>query len=293
MQLVTSTSGFRGTFEQRVEAIKKCGYSCVDISFFSVKNVFEFMGADWQDKAKRLKEYAGGIGMEFVQSHTPYVPFGAEITQESIDLTRRSIEVAGILGVKNTVIHPACPASAPEKEREFFKNFFPVLEKYNINLLAENAPFNITQKEKPDRCYTGKQLLELIECINHPNVHACWDTGHANLAAGGQMECILALGQHLKAIHFNDNNGFMDLHLLPFGGTLNVDEVMCALKQINYGGYFTFECSVFKGADDYYKEKRGGDKPGAMLKLPDEFKEKEQKLVYEIGEAILSHYGLC
>lgn len=293
MKIVTSTGCFKGTQEQKLEAIKKSGYSCADISFFSSKNVLEFMTPDWQDKAKKLKEYAEKIGIEFVQSHTPYVPFGAEITQESIDLTRRSIEVAGMLGVKNTVIHPACPASEPEKELEFIKNFFTVLEKYDINLLLENAPnHNVrTGGEKPDRCYTGKQLLDLIECVNHPNVHACWDTGHANLVCRDQREEILTLGDHLKAIHFNDNNGFMDLHLLPFGGTMKVEEIMLALKEIGYNGYFTFECHIFTGADDYYREQRGG-KETSLVEIPTEFKIKEQKLMYEIGEFLLNYYGI-
>ena len=298
MKIVTSTGEFGGTFEQKLDAMRQCGYKCIDISFFSSRTVLEFMGDDWQDKAKKIKEYAGSLGMEIVQSHTPYVPFGVEISQESIELTSRSIEVAGMLGVKNTVIHPACPASCPEKELEFIKNFFPVLEKYNINLLLENAPNHNVRigGEKPDRHYTGEQLCDLIEYINHPKVHACWDTGHANLTGNEkapQREGILALGNHLKAIHFNDNNSFMDLHLVPFGGTLNVDEVMCALKEINYDGYFTFECGIFRGADAYYKEKRGGkDNPDAMIMLPDEFKIKEQKMIYEIGVAILNHYGI-
>ena len=293
MKIVTTTGNFRGTLEQKIEGIKKSGYDCIDVSFFSEKNAMRFMQPGWQDDVKRVKEFAEGMGMKFVQSHTPYVPFGAVITDESIELTARSIEVAGMLGVKNTVIHPACPASKPEEEKKFFENFFPILEKYDINLLAENAPYNITQKgEKPDRCYNGSQLLELIECVNHPNVHACWDTGHANLASDGQRKGIVTLGDHLRAIHFNDNNGFMDLHVLPFGGTVNIDEVMCALKEINYSGYFTFECHTFKGLDDYYRGKRGGDKPGAMLDMPPEIYIKEQKLLYEIGVAILTHYGI-
>ena len=300
MKIVTTTGDFDvvfETFEEKVEAMHKCGYKCIDISFFNKERVLEFMTPDWQDKVKKLGEFAGGLGMEFVQSHTPYVAFGAEITQESIDLTYRSIEVAGMLGVKNTVIHPACPTAHPEQEFEFIKNFLPVLEEYNINLLLENAPNHSVRAggEKPDRYYTGEQLLSLIEYINHPNVHACWDTGHANLVGEEkslQREGILALGSHLKAIHFNDNNGFMDLHLLPFGGTLNVDEVMCALKEIGYDGNFTFECSIFKAPDPYYREKRSGEKEGAMVFLPAEFKTKEQKMVYETGIAILNHYGI-
>lgn len=298
MKIVSTTENFDNifkTFEEKVKALYECGYKCIDISFFNKERVREFITPDWQDKVKKLGEFAGGLGMEFVQSHTPFVPFGAPITQEDIELTYRSIEVAGMLGVKNTVIHPACPTVHPEKELEFVRNFFPVLEKYDINLLEENSGNNIPPEEKPDRYYTGAQLINLIKYINHPNVHACWDTGHANLVGEEkslQREGILALGSHLKAIHFNDNNGFMDLHLLPFGGTLNVDEVMCALKDIGYDGNFTFECGIFKAPDVYYKEKRGGEKEGAMVFLPAEFKIKEQKMVYEIGIAILNHYGI-
>ena len=59
-------------------------------------------------------------------------------------------------------------------------------------------------------------------------LHACWDTGHAN-CEGSQYDDIITLGKELFAIHYNDNHGAKDEHLIPFLGTLNHDEIINAL----------------------------------------------------------------
>ena len=57
-----------------------------------------------------------------------------------------------------------------------------------------------------------------------------------------EFDDIVALGHHLRALHFNDNRGHGDEHIMPYLGTMSVDEVMCGLRDIDYRGDFTFEC---------------------------------------------------
>ena len=45
-----------------------------------------------------------------------------------------------------------------------------------------------------------------------------------------------------RAIHYNDNRGGGDEHIAPFLGTLNHDEVITALIDVGFKGYFTLEC---------------------------------------------------
>lgn len=89
--------------------------------------------------------------------------------------------------------------------------------------------------------YTGADMREFIDYAGHPLLGVCWDTGHANIE-GSQYREILALGDTLKAVHINDNRGERDEHILPFAGTASMDEVMQALADVHFDGYFTMEC---------------------------------------------------
>ena len=75
-------------------------------------------------------------------------------------------------------------------------------------------------------------------------MQACWDTGHANLN-GPQVQEILAVGKHLRAIHLNDNSGITDDHMLPGQGTMDVDGIMDALMEVGFQGPLTLECDGY------------------------------------------------
>ena len=125
-----------------------------------------------------------------------------------------------------------------ESNAAFIRRLLPAMEANGVTLCLENSAKSLFR----ERFYffDGTSLAEFCDYFNHPLVGACWDTGHANLE-GAQYEEILALGSHLKAIHFNDNYGAADDHVLPFMGTMNVDEVMRALMAVGFSGPFTLE----------------------------------------------------
>jgi hypothetical protein len=145
---------------------------------------------------------------------------------------------------------------------------------------------------------SGEDMREFVEYVNHPNFHACWDTGHAN-CEGSQYDDIMALGEELYAIHYHDNMG-ADTHEMPYCGTMDNDEVMRALVDVGYSGYFTFE------ADGEKRAQRRWNGPGDECPIfedlyPDrapilavgQFTRLEQEiLLYQIGEYLLSQYGL-
>lgn len=292
MKLATTTGDFNyycPDYESKIEALFKSGFKYIDISFFEIDTLDALRQDDWEDYFKRLRERAEALGLSFVQSHSPFIIFGTQLEPEHIELTRRSVVATGILGAENIVVHPM--AYSKEGNRAFYENFFPAMEKYGVNVLVENTGNTLTGDEKPDRLYTGRQMRDLIEYINHPLFHACWDTGHANLE-GHQRQDILDLGEHLRAIHFNDNKGLRDDHMIPFCGSLKIDEVMTALKDINYDGYFTFECSNMKGPSPKRVQRRATGNKNALTAVSLELKIMEEKLLYEVGKYILNHYGL-
>ncbi|MBR5219956.1 MAG: sugar phosphate isomerase/epimerase, partial [Clostridia bacterium] len=138
--------------------------------------------------------------------------------------------------------------------------------------------------------YTGQDMVDFIEYADHPLLGACWDTGHANIE-GHQYDDIVALGYHLRALHFNDNRGHGDEHIMPYLGTMSVDEVMCGLRDIGYRGDFTFECdsslrpaNCWQGNRRRWKDEIIAEPPAAMF-------DAMERALYLCGEQILTAYG--
>jgi sugar phosphate isomerase/epimerase len=135
-------------------------------------------------------------------------------------------------------------------------------------------------------------MREFIKYMGSPRIHGCWDTGHAN-CEGNQYDEIMAIGDELYAIHYNDNRGGMDEHVAPFMGTLNHDEVIHALIDVGYKGYFTLECdSSLRGYGCWLGRRRPYEEDKRLAE-PQLFMQRHiEKMMYETSEWMLSSYGL-
>lgn len=259
MKIANTTDEFNNFYSshlEKVKALAELGFKYIDMSFYTEdRQDSEIMSENWMDRILEIKEYGDLNGIEFVQSHLPGGNFldSSENCDIILEANKRSLIACGILGIKNAVLHAGFAKDIGKQEfyernRDYINLLLPILEKYNINLCIENScKANLG---KYFYFFNGKDLRDFLNYVNHPNVTACWDTGHANIE-GSQYDDIIALGDKLTALHINDNNGEKDEHMLPYMGTMNVDEVMTALQEINYSGYFTFESShsvfFFKG----------------------------------------------
>ena len=102
-----------------------------------------------------------------------------------------------------------------------------------------------------------------------------------------------ALGKELYALHIHDNRGMQDEHLIPYLGTINMDEVINALIEIGYEGYFTFEAASSLRPSRYWLGHRKTFEGDTRLLEPQFFMQtKLEKLMYDMGEYILKSYNL-
>ena len=133
----------------------------------------------------------------------------------------------------------------------------------------------------------AKYVRELIDLVDHPLFHCCWDVGHANLQEMSQDEELKILGKDVYALHIQDNFGNEDNHIAPYFGSLNLDSVMHGLEEIGYNGYFTFEssCMLFPP-----NRRRIYDKDNRLFKPSMEIIDKAESLLYDIGRYILKLY---
>jgi len=300
MKLATTTGDFERYFTKhidRVKSVHEAGFSNIDLSLYTVRENDELLLSDnWRDTAVEIKSYADDNGISFVQCHGPNVnPLRSEKDFfDSLTLTVRSLEVCALLGIPNIVMHPGWDKQASKEEfhernREFFARLFPVMEKTGVCILHENT----TKVNMP--WYfpkTGAEMVEFSKYVDHPLFHSCWDTGHAN-CEGFQYDQIMTLGDDLYALHVNDNRGERDDHIIPYMGTLNLDDLMHALIDVGYKGVFTFESGSALRPAKYWLGNRHAYADDARLAEPPlELQAELEKFMFKTGEYILNSYDV-
>ena len=282
---------------EKVRHLANAGFKYIDLSLYEInKDNSPFVVAGWKNYVNELKSLEEELGIKYVQAHLPnFNPLDENTFGDYCKLTIRAIEVCGLLGIENAVIHIGWKPDIT-KEQFFLMNLialrplFPIMEKYNVNVLVENSTrANFGQMYY---LYSGSDMKEFIEYVNHPLIHGCWDVGHANVE-GPQYEDIIALGDDLRAIHVHDNNGHADQHIGLFMGTLNMDEIINALIDVGYKGYFTFEAdSLISCGKTWLLNRRNFDKDTRLFNPTIEMYDAAEHLLYEIGKACLNAYGI-
>lgn len=295
MRLATTTRDFSAYTQNQAEAItwiSEGGFRCVDYSFgLDRDRKSGVFGDDFEGYIHALKAHAERLGVSFVQAHAPsgkpFLRGWEELTEQTI----LSVRACAALGIPNLVVHSAyAPGMSKEETIEKNKAFYlPILraaEQYRVCILTEN--FNKMTREDTFWIDNATDLLTLIEYVDHPMLHAVWDTGHANLQDIPQDESLRLLGNHVRALHVHDNLGDDDTHLPPYSGTLNMDSLMKGLADIGYSGYFTFEVGSFFHPSQKRRQFAGEDR---LLKPSLQLRKKAEELLFEIGKSTLSAYG--
>ena len=285
------------TYQEKIDHVCEAGFQYIDLSLYRIDENDELLVSEqWADNAKVILENTQRKGAEFVQAHSPGGNPLAEDqahVDELVRATIRSIDVCGVLGIPNIVVHAGflpgiSKAENFEKNKAFFAKLFPAMERNNVNVLCENS----TQKNTGDMYFTnsGADIKEFVGYVGHPLFHACWDTGHGN-CEGNQYDDILAIGDDLFAVHINDNSGRGDEHVIPYLGTVNMDEIMHALIDVGYKGSFTFECgSTLRPARTWLGNRKTFEQDD-RLREPMLFMQKQvERLMHDIGEYILKSY---
>lgn len=210
---------------------------------------------DWHRWAKAIHRHAQGLGVTFSQSHLPIYNICAPDTVENWgwkeELSRRTLEASGIVGVKWVVVHAGTAFSnglydrkrTLDQNAEYLSNLASRAVAAGCEGIAvENMPQASGGRSlNPMICATTDGLIELVDTLNSPHVGICWDFGHANLTRESQPDSLRRVGKRLKATHVQDNMGTSDEHTLPFRGNIPWEEIMPVLAEIGYQGDFTYE----------------------------------------------------
>ena len=226
---------FDAPFDEQIRLIKKVGFD----AFFT----------SWDENLKKYKEIADEIGLIYQSVHAPFKNAAKmwksdseskEATEELIKCVKDSREI----NVPIVVIHPYIGFEDKYEPTKYgIENFGVVIEeakKQNIKIAFENVE--------------GEEYLEALmnAFSDYENVGFCWDSGH-ELCYNKGKDMLKLYGKKLIATHLNDNCGISDcngkiywtddLHLLPFDGIHNWEDVANRLNNCNYVDILTFELS--------------------------------------------------
>ena len=298
MKLATTTADFDSfcdSYTECLERIRIAGFRHVDLSLFIASDHKSLLVSDdWRGVVDGLLADADRLGLDFVQAHAPCGnPMREEKLEGLVTVTNRTIEICGALGIQNVVVHSGWALGVGKEEyfernRAFYRRLFPTMESCGVNVLTENT----TRASMGENYafFTGADMKEFIEYVDHPLFHACWDTGHGNIE-GEQYEQLKTLGKDLRAIHLNDNRGVQDEHLIPFMGTMNMDDVMCGLLDGGFEGYLTFEASSTLRPYGYWLgNRRKFDRECRLHEPTADMQQELENLMYRVGKHILEAY---
>ncbi len=227
--------------EKAIELVAKAGFDAWDFSMFQTEFLVQ---KDYLAYATRLRQIGLDNGIVCNQSHAPF----PSSMQSIRALLPRAIECTAQVGAEICVIHPDQYKSIDENA-EMFLELLPLAKQCGIKIAVENIYVRNAETTMIEAC-TGslpQSLLKLVNAIDDDHFVACMDVGHAEFKCLGTsaVDIVKTLGPKLQALHIHDTDRINDSHQIPFSMDINFENIVKALKEANYKGYFTLEAPCY------------------------------------------------
>lgn len=235
--------------KETIRMIKAAGYDGIDYSFFVCAEGDEVLGSGRIEHSKSVKKLLEENGMTCYQAHAPF-SFTFENKFEPADPEFKklihAIEAASVMGAEYIVIHGiTTPPHIDnfEYNLNFYKSLEPYAKEFSIKIAIENLfVYNKKTDSYHGKLHTPAILKRMIKSLDSDSFVICLDIGHAGITGIEPEDMIKALGNDiLKVLHVHDNDYKNDQHLPPYHGKFNWENIMSALKEINFDGDFSLE----------------------------------------------------
>ena len=209
-----------------IYAIKNAGFDGVFVQWYN---------KDWEILQQEQVDLCKKLGLKILFAHLGYSNINqiwdsGEFGDKLIEDYKKDILDCKKNGINLVVMHLASKAG-PQVIDEIglnrIKKIVAFAEELNIKIAFENT-----------RIYN---VLEYVfNNIKSDIIGLCLDSGHLHCHFKDVFDW-KKFKNKIFAIHFHDNIGQQDEHLLPFDGTINWDWLMGCLKDANYKGPVTLE----------------------------------------------------
>ena len=122
------------------------------------------------------------------------------------------------------------------------KNNAPKYNEIGLNRIREIVDY--AQKLNVKVAFENTKMKGYLEYIlsnlDNDNIGICYDAGHCHIFYDDQFP-YQEFKNRILAVHLHDNDKSDDLHLMPFDGTIDWENVVTGLKTANYRGPITLE----------------------------------------------------
>ena len=248
----TRQDGRKRTADEQVRLCVGAGFRVLDCSIDAWRE-------DWEAQADEIMNAAAKYGAVVIQSHAPYNFYRREPPEVYRKALQRSADAAVRMGVKDLVFHadeyhPAADGLFDPTEglEQSYAMLAPCVERLiaggvraALETNDEDRGPNLPLERRTHFTGEMEELESVLERFNDPMVTCCWDFGHAKLSVGSDgarhVAGLRRLGKYVTCTHVHDNYHGGDLHLPPFLGDANWEELMPALREAGYSGALTFE----------------------------------------------------
>ena len=267
---------------QVLEIAKRVGADAIDLNICDKKR-YDYRRAEsiysksreefvahFEAIGKRAKE----LGIEICQTHGRISGF-RNIPEEDdalIENLKLDCLATKLMGAKICVVHTATTIhlgkDAPEE----------LMHKLNLDMYSRILPYaaelGVVIATETFGDATGKECVDFFGDIEHfvkgyEDVIAanpkyadwfkiCLDPGHSNKAMrfGNPTPANVArrLGGNIVALHLNDNDCMTDQHKIPMTGNIDWKDLMDALDEIGYSGYYNMEIALGHFGENFMEE---------------------------------------
>ena len=238
---------------ETINAIRSAGF----------KNVFiQWYNKDWTPTQEEQLKYIREKELNVIFAHLGYQNINDlwlenEDGDKLVDRYKNDIKICKDNNIPMVVMHLTSKSVAPKYNEIGLRRLQEIVdyaESLNIKVAFENTKI--------------KGYLDyVIENIDNENVGICFDSGHYHVHFDDDLD-FTKFKNRIFAVHLHDNDKSDDLHLIPFDGTLNWEDVVKNLKESNYNGPITMElCYRYEylemGIENFYKK---GYEVGKKLK---------------------------
>ena len=208
-----------------------------------IANPHPLNGNEYLKFARKLKQIGLDNGIVCNQSHAPFPSECLEIKS----YLKRAIECTAEAGGRICVIHPCETGSTGNLE--MYLDLLDFAKDYNVKVATENMYSWSNEKNEAiaSVCATPQSYIKLLNEVNDENFVACLDIGHAEMKGTGTnaAEMIRTLGSKLEALHIHDNDKWHDSHQIPFSMSIDYQEIVKTLIEVNYNRYLTLEAKSY------------------------------------------------
>lgn len=239
-----------------VRMVAEAGFDAIDFSMFHMaKDDCPLNSGSYKTIVKEIKNIADGYGKPFSQAHAPFPTLkdgDDEYNKNMLPKVRRSIEIAGMLGVENIVVHPVFfEENKFEKNMEMYMGLVDDAKNSGVKIAIENMfgkKDPETGRKTPNVCSFPEEFAKFYDALPGEYFTCCVDIGHCALVGSTPQDMLRALGGgRVGCLHVHDNDTYDDWHFPPFTLDLNWTEIAKALADIGYKGYLTLESDNILG----------------------------------------------